>query len=363
MLHLVSQFLEVALYVVIIFSLIVFIHELGHFIPARRLGVKVDAFSIGFGKEIFGFYDKHGTRWKFSLIPLGGYVQFFGDDDPASQGADNIHNMSEEDKKKCLHFRPVWQRVLVSLGGPLGNYVLAFVMATFVYSFMGQPAQAPVIGYVVPNSYAAEIGLQKADEIKTINDQEITEFSQAQKMMAREQELRIEVMRNKELQIINFKTATPFEKSPAAMGLAPRLEFDFHNPEGLVQGAKHAALFVTHVTKQIMYTIGNLIIGKGSSDSLSGPVGIARVIKQASETGYDTLVMITILLSISLGFFNLLPMPPLDGGHIMLALIEKMRGGRRLSKKVEERIFAIGISLVVALMLFSTFKDLLKIGE
>jgi regulator of sigma E protease len=348
-----AEFLSTLLLFVVVLSFIVFIHELGHFLPARYYGIKVDTFSIGFGKEIFGWTDTKGTRWKFSWIPLGGYVKFLGDADAASTSVDKL--LAEEDKLNCLHYRPVKERVIVSFGGPAANYLLAIVLFFSVFFFSGQPEMSSKIDSFIENSPAQSAGLLVGDEIKSINGQQVASLPDILKVMGGLSlpNVDVEVERNgvtyHYLFLANSFKAGQSERFILGLKTGRGEKFQ------LGGSLSTAIAFPFQISWSTLIALKNMIL-KTSMDGLGGPIAIAKGIKTAASMGFSVVVFYAALISTSLGFFNLLPIPTLDGGHLLFYFIEAVRG-KPVNEKVQEWAFMIGFGLLMLLFLFVTYKD------
>lgn len=351
-----------------VLTVVVFVHELGHFLLARRNGVKVDVFSIGFGPEFFGFNDKHGTRWKFSMIPLGGYVKMFSDADAASRpDADAIQNMSEEEKSYSHHHKTVWQRIQISAAGPLSNYVFGILLLTLVYTFYGQrvPTDEPVIGFVASGGVASESGLLPGDRILSVDNHQITSFLGLRDFIRKNAGVAMNVVIERDGQKIE-KTLTPKavsegegKKTQAGqLGIGPAYTVVSRNP---LQAFGYAAYDAYSLTVQTLASLGGMLIGTQSADGLSGPIGIAKQTGDIATTDIPTFFWFMAFLSINLGFVNLLPVPVLDGGHLLFYFIEAARG-RPLSERTQENAFRVGLLLILTLFLFTTYKDLVSIN-
>jgi len=348
-----AEFLSTLLLFVVVLSFIVFIHELGHFLPARYYGIKVDTFSIGFGKEIFGWTDTKGTRWKFSWIPLGGYVKFLGDTDAASTSVDKM--LAEEDKLNCLHYRPVKERVIVSFGGPAANYLLAIVLFFSVFFFSGQPEMSSKIDSFIENSPAQSAGLLVGDEIKSINGQQVASLPDILKVMGGLSlpNVDVEVERNGVAHHYMFlaNSLKTGESERFILGLKTGRGQRFQLGSSLYT----AIALPFQISIDTLLHIKNMIL-KTSMDGLGGPVAIAKQLKQALGYGVWVVIFFAAHVSVALGFFNLLPIPTLDGGHLMFYGIEAVRG-RPVSEKIQEWAFAIGLGALLLLTLFVTYKD------
>jgi regulator of sigma E protease len=348
-----TEILTTTLLFVVVLSFIVFVHELGHFLPARYLGIKVDVFSIGFGKEIFGWTDSKGTRWKFSWIPLGGYVRFFGDTDAASASVNKT--ISDEDKSKSLYYRSVKQRMIVSVGGPAANYLLAIVLFFTVFFLSGQPEVSSKIDSFAENSPAQVAGLSVGDEIKSINGKAVSSFSDVLETMSdlKSSEVNVEVQRDGNVHRYMFLAHS------VKMGDSERYIL------GIKAGRGASFQFGSSLTSAVAYPFQiswstllalKRMISKSSMDGLGGPIAMAKGIKTAASMGVMVVIFYAALISTSLGFFNLLPIPTLDGGHLLFYAIEGIRR-KPVSEKVQEWAFAIGLGALLLLTLVTTYKD------
>ena len=348
-----TEFLTTTLLFVVVLSFIVFVHELGHFLPARYFGIKVDTFSIGFGKEIFGWTDSKGTRWKFSWIPLGGYVRFFGDMDAASTSVDKT--ISEEEKSKSLYYRSVKQRMIVSIGGPAANYLLAIALFFAVFYLSGQPEVSSKIDSFAENSPAKAAGLIVGDEIKSINGKTVNSFSDVLEAMSelKSPEINVEVQRDggmyRYMFLANSVKAGDSERFILGVKTGRGAAFQFGS------SVYSALTYPMNISIATLVGIKNMIL-KTSMAGLGGPIAMAKGIKTAASMGVMVVIFYAALISTSLGFFNLLPIPTLDGGHIMFYMIEAIRG-KPVSEKIQEWSFAIGLGALLLLTLVVTYKD------
>jgi regulator of sigma E protease len=353
-----------------VLTIVVFFHELGHFLVARWCGVRVLTFSIGFGPELLGFNDRHGTRWKLSAIPLGGYVKFFGDENAASvPDAETINQMSEEERRESFFFKPVPQRAAIVVAGPLANFLLAIVIFAAVFTFYGKQATPARVETVQPNSAAQTAGFKPADLIVSINGRRIDTFTDMQRVVSASagQTLDIEVDRGGER--LQMK-ATP---------ALTELKDNFGNVHRIgvlgITGAREPPVRVDPLTavklgveetwfvvERTLSYIGGVVVGKESADQLGGPIRIAQVSGQVATAGFVALIHLAAVLSISIGLLNLFPIPLLDGGHLLFYAIEAIRG-RPLSDRAQEVGFRIGLAIVLLLMIFATFNDILHLAS
>ncbi|MES2907315.1 MAG: RIP metalloprotease RseP [Pseudomonadota bacterium] len=355
-----------------VLSVVVFFHEFGHFIVARWFGVKVDAFSLGFGPELWGRYDKHGTRWKLSAIPLGGYVKFLGDEMVASKpdSLKNLETYDEATRKQLFQLKPVWQRALVVFAGPLANFILAIVIFSGLFMTVGKAIVEPRVGAVVQGSAAQDAGFAAGDIILNIDGHNITSFSDVQRLVALSygQPLHVTVKRNEapldltvtpKMQAADEKNGGEAHwmiglQSPAN-GNAVR--FEKYNPLQAVAMATQETVFITERT---LIFIKDLFAGRAPVKELGGPIRIAQVSGEAADVSYLALLSLTAILSISIGLLNLFPIPMLDGGHLVFYAIEAIRR-RPLSENVQEIGFKIGLALVLMLMVLATWNDVTRL--
>ena len=358
----------------ILLTVVVFVHEYGHYYFAKKYGVGVTDFSIGFGKEIFGFSDKSGTRWKFCLIPLGGYVKFFGDRNVFSEieQKELLKKYNENDQKKLFGAKPLYQRTLIVVGGPLANFLLAILIFSFIYMFSGKDFTPAKIEEVQIDSPAYVSGLKKNDLITYINDKKIQSIVEVSATInsSSKDDLKISVLRdNQELEfILNPKIITTsdsfgnqIKRKIIGVKLSP-LNNEFEKKKlGPTKSLYYATKETWFVTKTSFEFIVSMFKGKGDTSQLGGPIRIAKITGQVSQHGFLAFISIMAYISISLGFINLFPIPLLDGGHLMFYLFEKILG-RPLKQKTQEGFFRIGLFLLFSLMFFVTFNDLRDLG-
>lgn len=348
----------------LILSVLVFVHELGHYLIAVKNGVKVEVFSIGFGPELFGWTDSKETRWKISLVPLGGYVKMFSDLNAASQpDPDKILIMTEAEKQQSLFHKSVGQRMAVSFGGPLANYLFAIVLLTGLYVTVGQrvPAEVAKIGVVAPHSAAAVGGLQSDDVIVGINGGAIHTFSEMQARVSESPNLllKMDVLRNQETLTLDI---TPQAKTVGDTTIG-RLGVSHGVIEMTIPFYKapfEAAMTCFTISWQTVKSLWGVVTRQSSADGLSGPIGIATLIGQAASQSWVELVWLSAFLSISLGLINLFPIPMLDGGHLLFYFMEAIKG-KPVSEKTQERAYQVGFAIVLTLMVVATWNDLARL--
>ena len=346
-----------------VLSGVVFVHELGHFLVARWCGVRVLAFSIGFGRELFGFVDKRNTRWKFCLIPLGGYVKMLGDEDAASARADKTAVAS--DPRHAFPTQPVWARMAIVAAGPAANMIFAILVYAAVFMSVGQPTTRPIVGAVLPHSAAEAAGLQAGDRFVDIDGTAITRFEQVRQMtqLSIDREMRITVDRAGRQVTIPVRPRVvertdrfgDVERTPL-MGVTASGETVLER-----QGPFTALASSTRVTggivKDTFVAIGQMIRGVRGSDEIGGPIRIAEASAHAAAAGILPLITMMAFLSVNLGLINILPIPLLDGGHLLFYACEVLRG-RPLPERVQDFGLKIGVGLVGALMIFATWNDI-----
>ena len=358
---------------IFVLSVVVFFHELGHFLVGRWCGVKVDAFSVGFGPEIIGFVDRYGTRWRIAALPLGGYVKFHGDANGASMPDEAaIASMPEIERKVSFFGQPVRKRAAIVAAGPIANFLLSIVIFTGIFYFQGKSILAPRVDTVTPGEAADLAGMLPGDLILSIDGQPVASWSDMQRIVqiASDQSLPIEVQRgDKTVQLLatprRREITTPFGKNKVGvLGVGASA-----NPQdwrvakmGLVdsvQGATHETWFIVQRTGAY---VAGLFVGTESTEQISGPIRIAEISGQVARIGFWALLNLAAILSISIGLINLVPVPLLDGGHLLYYAFEALRG-RPLSERAQEFGFKVGMALVGGLMLFATFNDILNLTK
>ena len=353
----------------VILTVVVFVHELGHYLIARLNGVKVEVFSIGFGRELLGWNDRSGTRWKVGWIPLGGYVKFFGDESAASTPQKGLDTLSETDREVSFHHKRLGQRVSIVVAGPAANLLFAVVVYAVLFMTFGQVFAPPVIDEVIPNSAAAAAKFRAGDRITEINGSAIARFAEIQQF--------VRMNPGRELSVVVFRdgsevdlTVTPKlttitdnfgrEREVGLLGVTRSggVELIRHDP------ASAAVLAVSETARVITLTldyVGQVIIGARSGEDIGGPIGIARMSGEVFQVSFAAVLSFVAVLSISLGLINLFPIPLLDGGHLLFYAIEAVRG-KPLGEKSQEYGFRIGLALVLSLMLYATWNDLSNIS-
>ena len=353
---------------------VVFIHEYGHYYFARKYGVGVTDFSIGFGKEIFGWNDKSGTRWKICWIPLGGYVKFFGDRNVFSQADQEkiLEKYNENDRQKLFVLKPLYQRALIVFGGPLANFLLALVIFFSIYTFIGKDFTPAVINEVQKDSPAMAGGLRQNDIILEIDGNKVESIMDVSKFitMSTADAIDFRIKRSYDELLLKIKPKVILSEDNLGNKINKRIvgiKLGANNNEinhvklGPAQAIYHAVNEVYYVSISSLKYVGGMIIGKADTSQLGGPIRIAKISGQVAEFGILAFISMMAYISISLGLVNLFPIPMLDGGHLMLYTFEKILG-RPLSQKTQEGFFRIGLFLLLSLMFFTTFNDLKDLG-
>jgi regulator of sigma E protease len=356
-----------------VLTIVVFFHELGHFLIARWAGVKVLTFSLGFGPELAGFNDRHGTRWKISAVPLGGYVKFFGDESEASTpSADLLANMTEEERAGSFHHKSVARRAAIVAAGPFANFILAIVIFAGLFTFYGKPNMSARVDKIEAGSAAAAAGFQVGDTVIAIDNQPIENFSEMQRIVGIRagEQLSFTVKRGDSTVQL---TGTPeLKEVKDAFGNAHRLGVlgitrasspgdvttERVNPAAAVWLGVKETWFV--IDRTLAY-IGGVFTGREAADQVGGPLRIAQISGQVATIGLAALIHLAAVLSISIGLLNLFPVPLLDGGHLLFYAFEAVRG-RPLSDRAQEMGFRIGLGLVLMLMVFATYNDILHLA-
>ena len=356
---------------VFVMTVVVFFHEMGHFLVGRWCGVKVDAFSIGFGPELFARVDRHGTRWRVAAVPLGGYVKFHGDINAASTG-EATATMSAAERATTFGAQPVGRRAAVVAAGPIANFILALVILTGIFYVEGRSVLLPRIASVQADSAAAKAGFVAGDVIGSIDGRPVRSFVDMQKIVSASSgvPLAFEVERGGHTVSL---TATPERRdvkgplgtsSIGVLGVSASTDpADVRNEHmGFGASVSEAAGDTWFVIDRTASYVGGLVLGREKPDQLSGPIGVAGVAGQVARIGFGPLLNLIAILSISIGLINLVPVPLLDGGHLLYFAFEALRG-RPMSLGAQEFGFKIGLALVAMLMIFATYNDILHIAR
>ncbi len=369
------QWLINAAYYVIPFvcllGVLVFVHEFGHYIVAKLCGVKVDEFSIGFGKKIWGFRDRSGTEWKLSVIPLGGYCKFLGDGDEASSSG-SAAAIPEEEKKYAFAFQNPFKKLAIVIAGPAANYLFAIVVFTCVFYFLGKIDFPPVVGEVVQGGAAEQAGILKGDRILKVNGKEVKSFSELQQEvdMNRADKINIELKRNDKVLKLKFPLKViavdgdinNTDKPRPMLGIRSLNMVEIEIVKIPFWTAVRDSFAETwRITEVTLRGVGQIFSGKRDADEVGGIVRIAEMSGDISrDSGFIDFVIFMALLSINLGLINLFPIPLLDGGHVIIYLIEIVTG-RELNENFKDYVFKFGLFLILSLMLFATYNDFARL--
>lgn len=353
---------------VLVISVIVFIHEFGHYRVAKWCGVKIDVFSIGFGRELFGWNDKSGTRWKVCALPLGGYVKMYGDASAASTAdKDALDAMSDEEKKFSFHHKTLLQKAAVVVAGPAANFILCIIILTGMIYTVGLPSSKPEIGKVLADTPAAAAGLKAGDTIVSVNSEKMSQFNDIPMAIATNlgKPIALVIKRNEKLLDI---TITPkMMETEDGLGntvTVPRIGIastkiqikDVNMFQAVMEATSRTYSFCTNT----LHAVGQMITGERSIKELKSPLGIAKFSGQAMDKGLMTVLWLMAMLSANLGLINLFPIPILDGGHLAYYAAEAVRG-RPMAEKVQEWSYRVGFSLILMLMAVTLFNDVKQI--
>lgn len=355
----------------LILTPLVFVHELGHFVVARRNGVKVEVFSVGFGPEIFGWTDSRGTRWKFSAVPLGGYVKMFGEYDFDEEAGDEP--MSEEEKAYSYHHKRVGQRAAIAAAGPIANFLFAIALLAALFSTAGAPEHMAAVGTTQPGSAAEAAGFDKGDLILSINGEPISRFEDLRRIVSVNPGVELTfLVKRGDAEITILATpkkvvqdeAGPEPKVIGLLGVTPdqaQVGYERQDPFTATWMAVERSI---GLTVRILSAVGQIITGERDTDELGGPIRIAQISGEMAAGGIISLVFFMAALSVNLGLINLFPIPVLDGGHLVFYAAEAVLG-RPLDARYQEYGFRFGLILVLLLMIFATWNDLvhLKVFE
>jgi regulator of sigma E protease len=354
-----------------VLAMVIFIHELGHYLVGRWCKVRVVSFSLGFGPEIFGFTDKHGTRWRLAAIPLGGYVKFFGDANAASAGDNGaVTTMTAEERSGAFALKPVWQRALIVLAGPMANFILAIGIFTCFFFVQGRAYMVPVVAQAFESSRALEAGFLSGDRLLAVNGRDLRSVSDFIPLVQLNAESPMTVTVERAGETLDV-TVTPERVvqntafGPVSMGKvglqfdgsAEHQRFESLSPVGAVGAAVEQC---DTIARQTFHFLGRLFAGRENLDQLNGPVGIANITGQVAKTGIENLIWLAAVLSFSIGLVNLFPIPVLDGGHLVFYAIEAIRR-RPLKMQVQELGYRIGFGLILTLLVVVSFNDVRKL--
>ncbi|MFN7024219.1 MAG: RIP metalloprotease RseP [Pseudorhizobium sp.] len=353
---------------IIVLSVLVFIHEMGHYLVGRLCGIRVTAFSVGFGPELIGFTDSHGTRWKLSAIPLGGYVKFFGDEDAASTpDSANLAGLTETERAQTLAGARLWKRAATVAAGPIANFILAIAIFAVLFSTYGRMISDPVVAEVRAESAAATAGVEPGDVLVALDGERIRTFDDVRRYVAVRPQTQIVVTverngRQIDLPMMPQRTEITDQFGNkielGQIGIVTNAErgnfrLESYSPLAAVgEGVRETGHIITGTFKYL----GNIFTGRMSADQIGGPIRIAETTGQMATLGFAALLNFAAVISVSLGLMNLFPIPVLDGGHLLMYGLEAVRG-RPLSPRVQEVVFRFGFAMILTLMVFATWND------
>ena len=352
----------------LLITVVVFIHDLGHYSIGRWCGIGVETFSIGMGKQIWGKTDKYGTLWRVAILPIGGYVKFYGDEDPSGKKSEVSENIKDD---MNFHNKSVWKKIATTAAGPLFNFILAIFIFSIIFFFRGESLVQPYVGQIVDESPAYNSGLEAGDEIIYADTKEILYFNDLRDYVLEnpENEIELTVIRDgveKKIfltpEVISSKDRFGNDYSSARIGV-----IGSQNPEhielkkyGLITSIYRGTYETYNLSAKILSYLGKLIAGRESIDQMGGPIKIIQISGEISNYGIIPLLALIAAISVNLGIINLLPIPVLDGGHLLYYSLEVVRG-KPLSQKTQEIGMQIGMSLLIALMIFVTFLDISRL--
>lgn len=354
---------------VLVLSLLVFVHEMGHYLIGRWSGIRVTAFSVGFGPELLGRTDKHGTRWKISAIPLGGYVRFFGDEDASSKpDSDTLSGMSPQDRAQTLAGAKLWKRAATVAAGPIANFLLAILIFAVLFSVYGRMISDPVVSEVRENSAAAAAGVLPGDRLIALDGTKVATFEDVRRYVGIRPETPITVTITRDgkelsLSMVPQRTETTDQfGNKIELGIIGIVtdqnrgnfrHITYTPLEAVGEGMRETGQVVSGTFNYI----GNLLTGRMKADQLGGPVRVAQASGQMATLGLAAVLQLAAVLSVSIGLLNLMPVPVLDGGHLLFYAIEAVRG-RPLGTGAQEVAFRIGLAMIFSLMVFATWNDI-----
>ncbi|PDS78171.1 RIP metalloprotease RseP [Rhizobium sp. L43] len=354
---------------ILVLSLLVFVHEMGHYLVGRWSGIRILAFSVGFGPELFGFTDRHGTRWKIAAIPLGGYVRFFGDEDASSKpDSDQIAAMSEEDRARSFAGAKLWKRAATVAAGPIANFLLAIAIFTVLFSVYGRTIADPVVAEVKPEGAAAAAGVLPGDLLVAIDGSKVETFDDVRRYVSIRPSQKIIVTVERAGQKLDLPMVPERVDQTDQFGnkielgqigivtnqQAGNFRLQTYTPlQALREGVIQTRDIVTGTFKYI----GNIFAGTMRADQLGGPIRVAQASGQMATLGIGAVLQLAAMLSVSIGLLNLMPVPVLDGGHLMFYAVEAVRG-KPLGSAAQEIAFRIGLAMILTLMVFTTWNDI-----
>jgi regulator of sigma E protease len=356
---------------IFVLTIVVFIHELAHFAVARWCGVKVTEFSICFGREIWGFNDRHGTRWRLGWIPLGGYVKWVDDENVASAGSKDVEQMSSVDRSGSFSNKPLWQKAAIVAAGPISNFILAIVIFAGMFMWFGIATLQPRVSEVLKDSAAERAGVQSGDLIRWLDGTSVGSFDDVKRIISLGPSRQMKMVVDRAGAPVTLTIVPSAVEEPdtfggtlrrGVIGVRPVTTPDAftHRKVGLIDGIKKGTEQTAIIITSTVGYIRDVFAGRQRADQIGGPIQIAQVSSREAKKGIENLLLLIAALSASIGFINLLPIPVLDGGHLMFYAIEAIIR-RPLSDGFKEMGFKFGLALLLTLMLFTTVTDVTKL--
>lgn len=357
---------------VIVLSLLVFVHEMGHYLVGRWSGIRALAFSVGFGPELIGFNDRHGTRWKISLIPLGGYVKFFGDADASSRpDGDDMAELTPEERAQTLSGAKLWKRAATVAAGPIANFLLAIVIFACLFGFYGKPVSDPVVAEVKPQSAAERAGVLPGDLLLALDGEKVSTFDDVRRYVSMRPDLPIDVTLKRggetmSLSMVPERTEITDQfgnkMEVGLIGIVTNQDAGNFRVEKLspVQAVGEGFRQTWNVVTGTYDYLANLVTGRMNADQLGGPIRVAQASGQMATLGIGAVLQLAAVLSVSIGLLNLMPVPVLDGGHLVLYALEALRG-KPVGAGAQEIAFRIGLAMILSLMVFATWNDISRL--
>ncbi|MDO9415416.1 RIP metalloprotease RseP [Pararhizobium sp.] len=352
----------------IVLTLLVFVHEMGHYLVGRWSGIKILAFAVGFGPELIGYTDGRGTRWKFCAIPLGGYVKFYGDEDAASIPDYEKHaQLGEEERAQTFLGAKLWKRAATVAAGPIANFILAILIFSVLFSVYGKPVADPIVAEVKADSAAAVAGIQPGDLLMAIDGNPVVTFDDVRRYVSVRPELPITVTIQRSGQVMDIAMTPKRTEMTDQFGNKMELgiigivtnqetgnfRLEQYTP---VQAVGQGVLQSWHIVTGTFDYLSNVVTGRMKADQIGGPIRVAQASGQMATLGVTALLQLAAVLSVSIGLLNLMPVPVLDGGHLMFYAVEALRG-RPVGVKTQEIAFRIGFAMILMLMVFATWND------
>lgn len=353
----------------LVLTLLVFVHEMGHYLVGRWSGIRVLAFSVGFGPELFGWTDKHGTRWKFCAVPLGGYVKFYGDEDAASTpDYKRLEAISPEERSRTFLGAKLWKRAATVAAGPIANFILAIAIFAVLFAVYGRSVADPVVAQVKENSAAAKAGILPRDRLIAIDGTPVATFDDVRRYVSVRPELEIKIRIERDGALLDLPMVP--ERTEISDQFGNKMEVGIIGivtdqeagnfrlvTYGPIEAIGQGALQSWHIVTGTFDYLANLVTGRMKADQLGGPIRVAQASGQMATLGVAAVLQLAAVLSVSIGLLNLMPVPVLDGGHLMFYAVEALRG-KPVGAAAQDVAYRIGFAMVLMLMVFATWNDI-----